>query len=46
MTSLTSQTFYENHLPPDLVRIPFPERGTPQLVENGAREPGEPAIAS
>jgi ribonuclease Z len=30
----------------DLVRIPFPERGTPQLVENGAREPGEPAIAT
>jgi ribonuclease Z len=29
----------------DLVRIPFPERGTPQLVENGAREPGEPAVA-
>src|SRR4051794_27493641 len=30
----------------DLVRIPFPERGKPQLVENGAREPGEPAVAT
>jgi ribonuclease Z len=29
----------------DLVRIPFPERGAPQLVENGAREPAEPAVA-
>jgi ribonuclease Z len=29
----------------DLVRIPFPERGAPLLVENGAREPGEPAVA-
>ena len=25
----------------DLVRIPFPERGAPVLVENGAREQGE-----
>jgi ribonuclease Z len=29
----------------DLVRIPFPERGAPQLVENGAREQGAAASA-
>jgi ribonuclease Z len=31
----------------DLVRIPFPERGAPALVENGAREPAapEPSVA-
>lgn len=27
----------------DLVEIPFPERGEPKLVENGARLPAEPA---
>jgi ribonuclease Z len=26
----------------DLVQIPFPERGEPKLVQNGAREPVEP----
>ncbi len=26
----------------DLVEIPFPERGPPRLIENGAREPKEP----
>ena len=29
----------------DLVEIPFPERGKPRLVENGARERPEPATA-
>ena len=29
----------------DLVEIPFPERGEPRLVENGAREPGEQPAA-
>jgi ribonuclease Z len=27
----------------DLIELPFPERGTPQLVQNGARERDEPA---
>ena len=29
----------------DLVEIPFPERGEPRLLENGAREPGEQPVA-
>jgi ribonuclease Z len=30
----------------DLVEIPFPERGEPRLIENGARERCEPAPAN
>jgi ribonuclease Z len=30
----------------DLIDIPFPERGTPQLVQNGARDRDEPGGAS
>jgi ribonuclease Z len=29
----------------DLIEIPFPERGEPRLVPNGARERGEPELA-
>ena len=30
----------------DLVEIPFPERGEPRLIENGAREHPEPDPAA
>jgi ribonuclease Z len=30
----------------DVIELPFPERGDPELVQNGARERGEPADSS
>ena len=38
-----AQDIYEPTVAPkdfDIIEIPFPERGTPQLVPNGAREQG------
>ena len=44
-----AQDVYEPTVAPkdfDIIEIPFPERGTPQLVPNGARERGGPGMAS
>ena len=44
-----AQDVYEPTVAPkdfDLIEIPFPEKGYPELVPNGARERGETGMAS